>query len=236
MAEKLKREFIDLLERDVEFRYTVAGYLGLSEILKRLDKLEEGQNKLWEEVKSLREGQNRLWEGQNRLWEEVKSLREGQNKLWEEVKALRVEQERMRRYMVSGFSELRSALGVTYEMHAAAYIELLLDEMGYHGARVERKYILHDEKILEINIFSEKPLIVGEVKTHIGDTAEAEEEIRKLMEKAEAVKRNYGKDPELVILSVGTAPKEVVDLLKAESEKQKIKLILGREIEEQIKI
>jgi len=30
MAEKLKREFIDLLEWDVEFRYTVAGYLGLS--------------------------------------------------------------------------------------------------------------------------------------------------------------------------------------------------------------
>jgi len=221
MAEKLKREFIDLLERDVEFRYTVAGYLGLSEILKRLDKLEEGQNK--------------LWESNNKLWEEVKALREGQNKLWEEVKALRVEQERLRRYMVSGFSELRSALGVTYEMHAAAYIELLLDEMGYHGARVERKYILHDGKILEINIFSEKPLIVGEVKTHLGDTAKAEEEIRKLMEKVEAVKRNYGKDPEHIILLVGTAPKEVVDLLKAESEKQKIKLILGREIEEQTK-
>jgi len=42
---------------------------------------------------------------------------------------LRVEQERMRRYMVSRFSELRSALGVTYEMHAAAYIELLLEEL-----------------------------------------------------------------------------------------------------------
>lgn len=61
MAEKLKREFIDLLEKDVEFRYTVAGYIGLSEILKRLDRLEEGQN--------------RLWENQNRLWEEVRDLR-----------------------------------------------------------------------------------------------------------------------------------------------------------------
>ncbi|MEM4304170.1 MAG: hypothetical protein QXQ70_09810, partial [Candidatus Caldarchaeum sp.] len=32
------------------------------EILKRLDRLEEGQNRLWEEVRDLREGQNRLWE------------------------------------------------------------------------------------------------------------------------------------------------------------------------------
>ena len=61
MAEKLKREFIDLLERDREFRCTVAGYIGLAEILKRLDRLEERQNK--------------LWENQNRLWEEVRELR-----------------------------------------------------------------------------------------------------------------------------------------------------------------
>jgi len=76
MSEKLKKEFIELLEKDRDFRYTVAGYLGLSEILKRLDRLEEGQNrlweaqaKLWEEVKGLREDQKKLWENQNRLWE-----------------------------------------------------------------------------------------------------------------------------------------------------------------------
>jgi len=109
LVEKLKKEFLELLEKDVEFRYTVAGYLGLSEILKRLDRLGEGQNKLWEEVKNLREGQNKLWENQNRLWEEVKNLREGQNKLWEnqnklweearklwvEVKGLRENQEKL---------------------------------------------------------------------------------------------------------------------------------------------
>jgi len=48
---KLKDEFLELLDKDREFRYTVAGYLGLSEVLKRLDRLEEGQNKLWEEVR-----------------------------------------------------------------------------------------------------------------------------------------------------------------------------------------
>jgi len=119
----LKKEFIDLLEKDIEFRYAIAGYLGLSEILKRLDRLEENQNKLWEnqnrmweeiralredqkrlwenqnkmweEIRALREDQKKLWENQNKLWEEVKSLREGQNKLWEEVRSLREEQHKI---------------------------------------------------------------------------------------------------------------------------------------------
>lgn len=81
MTNKLKEEFLELLDKDKEFRYTVAGYLGLSEILKRLDKLEEGQNK--------------LWESQNKLWDEVRALRESQNKLWAEVKDLRITQNRL---------------------------------------------------------------------------------------------------------------------------------------------
>jgi chromosome segregation ATPase len=127
--DKLKEEFLKLLDRDLEFRYAVAGYLGLSEILKRLDRLEEGQNKLWEnqnrlweEVKSLREGQNKLWENQNklwenqnRLWEEIKALREGQNKLWEnqnklweEIKALREGQNRLWENQNKLLEELKS--------------------------------------------------------------------------------------------------------------------------------
>jgi len=120
---QLKRRFLELLDKDLEFRYTVAGYLGLSEILRRLEehdkrfeeilaeiralredqhRLWENQNKLWEEVRALREDQhklwesvNKLWESTNRLWEEVKALREGQNKLWEEVRALREDQRRL---------------------------------------------------------------------------------------------------------------------------------------------
>jgi predicted nucleic acid-binding Zn-ribbon protein len=148
MAVRLRRQFLKLLDEDKEFRYTVAGYLGLGEILKRLDSIEENIRKIWEEIRGLREGQEKLWKAQNRLWEEVKALREGQeklweevkllregqnklwegqNRLWEEVKALREGQEklwashrRLENYMRSAFGELRTALGVTYEMHAAA--------------------------------------------------------------------------------------------------------------------
>jgi hypothetical protein len=46
----LKEEFLELLERDKEFRYAVAGKLGLEEILRRLDRHEEHLTKLREDL------------------------------------------------------------------------------------------------------------------------------------------------------------------------------------------
>jgi len=93
--DKLKEEFLKLLDRDLEFRYAVAGYLGLSEILKRLDKLEEGQNKLWEGQSKLWEGQKRIWENIEKLWEEIRLLREDQKRLWENQNRLWENQNKM---------------------------------------------------------------------------------------------------------------------------------------------
>jgi chromosome segregation ATPase len=116
LATKLRKEFIKLLEKDPEFRQTVAGYLGLAETLKKLDQhLEElrsirqeqqktWQNieKLWQEVRELRQDQTKLWEevrelrvNQTKLWEEVKALRENQERLWQEVRELRVNQTKL---------------------------------------------------------------------------------------------------------------------------------------------
>ena len=62
MFTELKSEILRLLKEDEEFRYAVAGLLGLSEILKRLDALTEEQvslrkeqTKIWEELRLLRE-------------------------------------------------------------------------------------------------------------------------------------------------------------------------------------
>jgi len=101
MSSSLKKEFLELLEKDVEFRYTVAGYLGLLEILKRLDKLEANQEK--------------FWENQNKLWEEVRSLREDQNKLLRRVISL----ERSFKSFYEDFRELGRAVGMTLENYTA---------------------------------------------------------------------------------------------------------------------
>lgn len=206
--EKLKQEFIELLEKDLEFRYTVAGFLGLSEILKRLDRLEEGQNKLCE----------------------------SQNKLWEEVKALRIEQEKMRKYMVSGFRDLRTALGVAFEDHAASFLELMLEEMGYPEASVERKYLVYEGEVVEINLFCEKPLVVWEATVSVKSTVEAEKEMEKLVKHVRIVEERYRQKPILKILSAARLTPEASETLKRLAEKHGVRLILGREIEETLAI
>jgi DNA repair exonuclease SbcCD ATPase subunit len=79
LATKLRKEFIKLLEKDPEFRQTVAGYLGLAETLKKLDQH-------LEELRSIRQEQQKTWQNIEKLWQEVRELRQDQTKLWEEVK------------------------------------------------------------------------------------------------------------------------------------------------------
>jgi len=95
LSKEEKRRFLKALEEDEEFRYAVAGLIGISEILKRLDKIEANQEKLWLEVKNLRENQEKLWLEIKNIWLEVKNLREEQEKLWIEVKSLRENQEKL---------------------------------------------------------------------------------------------------------------------------------------------
>lgn len=66
----LKEEFLELLEQDKEFRYAVAGFLGLDEILKRLDKHEQRLVELREDMIA----------GFRRHDEEIAKLREDMNK------------------------------------------------------------------------------------------------------------------------------------------------------------
>ena len=233
MVEKLKKEFLELLEKDTEFRYTVAGYLGLSEILKRLDRLEEGQNKLWEnqnrlweEVKNLREGQNKLWEEVRKLWVEVRGLREDQRKLWVEVKGLREDQRKLR----VSFESFGKALGVTLEDYTASLVKLMLEDMGYPDAEVGRKPLLFNGEIYEINIFCGEPLTVGEVTLYIRDLDEARRELEKLQKRIEIAEKVTGKKATLKILAVANTPKEILDHLKTATKQQNIKLIYGKEL------
>jgi hypothetical protein len=65
----LKSRILKLLREDEEFRYAVAGLIGLEEILKRLDRHEAELIKLREDMNRLIEDMNRLREDMNRGFE-----------------------------------------------------------------------------------------------------------------------------------------------------------------------
>ncbi|GEM_PF-138971 len=121
----LKEEFLDLLERDREFRYAIAGLIGIKEILNRLDKHEEELVKLREDLNKLREDMNRGFEIH---WKAIERLREDMNKglehHWNEIERLREDLNNLREDMNKGFEhhwkeiqKLREDMNKGFELH-----------------------------------------------------------------------------------------------------------------------
>ena len=98
--ESLKKEILELLDKDRDFRYAVAGYLGLSEVLKRLDNIAEEQVRLSEEQISLRKEQAKFWQELVEIKQEQVELRAEQVKLGQEQVRIREEQAKLRQEMV----------------------------------------------------------------------------------------------------------------------------------------
>lgn len=194
MSEKLKREFIELLEKDVEFRYTVAGYLGLSEVLKRMDKMEERMLALEERMLKLEENQNKLWENQNKLWEEVRGLREDQNKLWENQNRLWENQNKLweevrdMRITLNRVAATLDRLTISVEEEALSFIRHNLKERL--GVDISLNRVFIDSK--EINIYgaSGDLCVVGEATVRLGTNL-----IEELIEKVNLIK---SKRPDLM--------------------------------------
>lgn len=171
ISSKLKKTLLKLLEEDEEFRYAVAGRIGLLEILKRFEALSEEQIKLREDFKELREEQIKLREEQTRL-------REEQIKLREDFKELRKEQIKLREdfnKMLALIKSMDERLGrvektlekltLDIEEEAREVIEYRLSKMGIN-LKLERIELPG----LELNLYGavEDICVIGDVSVRLG--------------------------------------------------------------------
>ena len=93
LSKKLKQEIFKLLKEDEEFRYSVAGLIGLDEILKRLDRNEK-------ELIKLREDMMKSFEQQNAILAKHSEILE---KHGEDIVKLTSEIVKLRKDMLEGF-------------------------------------------------------------------------------------------------------------------------------------
>ncbi|GBC75308.1 hypothetical protein HRbin06_00626 [archaeon HR06] len=205
MSERLSKEeklkILRSLEEDTEFRYALAGIIGISEILRKLDRLAENQEKLWLEVKSLRENQEKLWIEVRNLWVEVKNL-------WIETKSLRENQERILvelRDLRIGFERLTLSLEeeardvIRHRLKNELNLDLPLDKFWIDGK--------------EINIFgvAEDICIVGEATVRLGIKL-----LNELEEKVEILRRrNILKAKLIKVIYTDYAVPSALDYAKA---------------------
>lgn len=159
--EPLKREILELLEKDIEFRYAIAGYLGLSELLKRLDSLAEEQTKTRKEVE-------RIWKEIERVWREIERLRDDFNRFFKLLDA-----------RLSRVERTLEKLTLEIEEEARIIIGHRLKEMGY-DIKVS-SLILPD---VELNIYGvlDDICIVGEATVRASSNLidEVDENIKRL--------------------------------------------------------
>lgn len=74
MTEELKKKVLELLDRDAEFRYTIAGYLGLQEILRKLDEHSDAIAKLQGAIAGLEDAIRSLQEAIRDMRETMKNM------------------------------------------------------------------------------------------------------------------------------------------------------------------
>ena len=195
----LKSEILRLLKEDEEFRYAVAGLIGLEEILKRLDRHEAQLVKLREDMNRLREDMNRLREDMNRGFkrydEELIRLREDMNKLRED--------------MNRGFELLRrhiDALGARWGLLAEESFRAGMVGVveRYFGGRVER-WTYYDEEgfvfgfpsLVEVDmVISDKEHILVEIKSSVSRA-----DVYELWKVGQLYERIRGVKPRLAIVS-----------------------------------
>lgn len=106
----------------------------------------------------------------------------------------------------------------------------MLEDLGYPDAYVGRRVLLHKDRMYEVNVFCEHPLVVGEVTLPLKDVEEARRELNKLMERAEVAERLTGKRAILKLLAVGSASSEVVEYLRKAAKEKGVRVAFGREL------
>ena len=199
--DSLKEEFLRLLEKDMEFRYAVAGRLGILEVLRKLDTIAEEQTKIWMEIGKLREEQTKIWKEIEKLREEQARFREEQTRIWREI-------ERLRRDMVEGFSLVNrhiSALGARWGlMSEEAFREGLKGILEKEfGVRVERWSCYDDlglvygyPSMVDIDIaVKDNKILLIEIASHIKTS-----DIYEFKRKAELYKKKANRKPDRLLM------------------------------------
>ncbi|MGB9806838.1 MAG: hypothetical protein ACPLRT_08800 [Thermoproteota archaeon] len=145
--------------------------------------------------------------------------------MWKEVKYLRAE--------VDSFGK---AVGRTLEDYTAAFVRIMLEDRGYSKEKINirRTTIVHDSKVVEIDIFNEDPLVVGEVTTYLESIEKAKEEVSKVLQDEKVVEEKFERKVEIKILAVANAPFDVAEELKKITKENNMVLILGRELVQEV--
>jgi hypothetical protein len=239
--DRLKSRILRLLKEDEEFRYAVAGLLGLEEILKRLDRNEEEIRRIWQEIERLREDMVKGFErhdmeiaklredmikGFERHDRELEKLREDMMKGFErhdrEIQRLTEEMNRLREDMVKGFELVNrhiSAIGARWGIMAEdAFREGLRGILEKEfGVKVER-WVTRDEEGIVYGFSSviEIDIAIKDGKTMLIEISSSvdKSKVAAFLRKAKLYEKKTGIKPDRLVMVTPYADEDAIEAAK----------------------
>ena len=185
-----------MLREDEEFRLTVLGLLGITDVQSSLRQLVSAVNELatgqlkvmevldkvlsitqsiLEEIKKLTDNQNKLWEENNKIWQEIKAIKEENNKIWLEIKALRERADR-HDYELSRLNRKLDALGARWGVNSEdAFRDAVKEFLSSAGYSVDKwsyfddgGYVYGYPSQIDLDlVIKDNRLIVAEIKSSV---------------------------------------------------------------------
>ena len=224
--DRLKSRMLRLLKEDEEFRYAVAGLLGLEEILKRLDRNEQELVRLREDMMKTFEKHEerfaRIEEEIRRIWQEIAKLREDMTKGFErhdrEIQRLTEEMNKLREDMTKGF-DLVSAIGARWGvMSEDAFREGLRRILEKEfGVKVDR-WITIDEEGLVYGFKSviEVDIAIKDGKTMLIEISSSvdKSKVAAFLRKAQLYERKMDIKPDRLIMVTPYADENAIEAAK----------------------
>ena len=184
------------MEEDAEFRYAVAGLLGLGEVLAELRKLREDFNKYVEKSEKRWRQNERRWKENEKRWKEWfdtwKKFLEDYEKRWQENE--RRWEEAYKRFdnIERRLSNVETTVGAVAESQYSRYVwEDLKEEIKARGEAVVRRVRNAKVDNVDVDLLVETDRRVYVVEVKIRPRVE---DVGALLAKAEVVKAALGKE------------------------------------------
>lgn len=238
LSKKEKQRILKTLETDEEFRYAIAGLIGLNIIISELKKLREDfakhiemEEKRWEENEKRWEKNEKKWQETFKILEEHRKrleehsrILEGYGKRLEEHSRILEEHGKRLEELTKVVGELKVAIGslgrrwgIDLEKTVLELYKHSLKERGIELGRIEKftykdidgRYYRRGAKI-EVDVYAhdEKTYLI-EVKSH----AELED-VEWFFEKANIVEKILGKKVDKLIIVTVNIDKEALERAK----------------------
>ncbi|MEM3016885.1 MAG: hypothetical protein QXW14_05280 [Candidatus Nitrosocaldus sp.] len=257
MLKELRKNILRLLKEDEEFRYAVAGLIGLEDIRASMKRLEEAiamlaeiQARMDSRLSSVETRVDRVETSVGELKSSVGELKSSVGELKSSVGELKSRVDRVE----TSVGELKSSVGMLQDkvgilekrfngLEGALYYGF--DQVGkFAGVTLEELVrgimtknmqksgeLKPDKAITSIRVDGEEIDLFCDEPLIVGEVtsyAESVEEVDKLVRKVSIVREQYGKEPARKILVISSVKEEIADIIADKAKANGIELIMGK--------